>query len=116
MATLGNITELRTIPQLIQLEDVAVNADEQIIEITGTIENNGITLVSGQVVFENAGKLYVETPSGKKHYLTDSSQDYPAMMQILFSYFVPRGVSLPLKFSVNTTMTGCIIVSSGGVF
>lgn len=116
MATLGNITELRTIPQLIQLEDVAVTADTQIIELTGAIENNGVTVVSGQIFMEDAGKLYVETESGKHHYLTDSSQDYPAKMQILFSYFIPRGVSLPLMYSESTTMTGCIIVSSGGVF
>lgn len=116
MATLGQITELRSLTVRAQLEDVSVTADTEICELTGSIENNGVSFISLQAIFESAGKLYVETPSGKKHYLTDSSQDYPAMMQILSTYIIPKGETVSLKFSASTTMTGLCIVVGGGVF
>ena len=116
MATLGSITELRTLPQLTRLEDFGVDADETICEITGSIQNNTVTLASVQAFFTSPGKLYLETASGQKHYLTDSETNYPANFQILSSYFIPRNESLALKYSATCTCTGLIVVASGGVF
>lgn len=116
MATLGPVTELRTLTTLAQLEDVAVEADVEIVPLTGSIENNGVTFVSIQVFFENNGRLYVETPSGKRHYLTDPLKDYTGTYQILTTYMLPRNETVSLKYSTTTTMTGLCIVSGGGVF
>lgn len=116
MATLGTITELRTLPQLTQLSDVVVTADEEIVQIEGVIQNNGVTFISIQAFFEDAGKVYLETPSGKRHYLTDSNQNWPAKYQVLSTYLLPKGEVVSLKYSANTTMTGLCIVASGGVF
>lgn len=116
MAFLGSITELRTIPQRTQLTDVAVTADQEIVELEGVIQNNGVTFISIQAFFEDAGRLYVETESGKRHYLTDPNKDYPGMYQILTTYLIPKDGVVSLKYSTSTTMTGLIIVASGGVF
>jgi hypothetical protein len=98
------------------LEDVSVTADTEICTLEGVIENNGISLISLQCFFEAAGRLYVETPSGKRHYLTDPNQDYPAKFQIISSYFLPKGQTVSLKYSASTTMTGLVTVACGGVF
>jgi len=116
MATLGPVTELRTLTTLAQLEDVAVEADVEIVPLTGSIENNGVTFVSIQAFFEDAGKLYIETPSGKRHYLTDPNKDYPGKYQILTTYILPKNQTVSLKYSTTTTMTGLCIVVGGGVF
>lgn len=113
---LGETTELRTLTQLAQLSDVVVTADTTIATLSGIINNNGVTFVSIQAFFEDSGKLYVETPSGMKHYLTDPNKDYTGKYQILTTYILPRGETGLLKYSVDTTCTGLCIVAGGGVF
>jgi len=113
---LGNVTELRNLPQLILTSPVAVTADTVIAEITGSIANSNVTVVTIQCTMEDAGRYYLVDDGGYKHYLTNPNEDYPAKLQMLATYFLEKDQVVNLKFSGTTTMTGLIVTMGAGIY
>jgi hypothetical protein len=113
---LGNITELRNLPQLILTSPVAVVADSQIAEITGSIANSTVTVVTIQCTMESAGKYYLVDENDYRHYLTNPKEDYPAKLQLLSTYFLEKDQVVSLKFSASTTMTNLMVTMGAGIY
>ena len=116
MAYLTQITEARTWYSHINSTTTSVTADTTIVEISTIINNVDASLVNIQAFFDAAGKLYLETEDGDKHYITDSETNYPANFQIIATYFLEKGKTVLLKYSTSCNMTGLIISHNGGVF
>ena len=107
--------EMRSLPYL-ALEDVSVLANETICEITGDIENNGVTFASLQIALSSAGKLYSVDENGNSMYLTDPNNDWPAGYQVLSTIMIPQGKTVQIKFSADATLYNMIVVLGGSVF
>ncbi len=110
------LTEARTWVSNTLTTETAVTADVTILSITTIIENSDVSFISLQTSFSAAGKLYVVDENDNPMYLTDSSTDYPANMQIISTFMLPKGKTVSLKYSNTCTMSSLIIVHGGGVF
>ena len=97
-------------------ENISVTANVTICEISGDIDNNGVTFASFQAVFSTAGKLYVVDENGNSMYITDPNQNWPAGYQILSTIMIPRGKTVQVKFSEDATLYNMIVVLGGSVF
>jgi hypothetical protein len=107
--------EMRSLPYL-ALEDVSVLANETICEITGDIENNGVTFASFQICMSSAGKLFSVDENGNSMYLTDPNNDWPSGYQALCTIMIPQGKTVQIKFSADATLYNMIVVLGGSVF
>lgn len=107
--------EMRSLPYL-TLENVSVTANETICEITGDIENNGVTFASFQIALSSSGKVYVTDENGNSMYLTDPNNDWPASYQALCTVMIPQGKTIQVKFSADATLYNMIVVLGGSVF
>ena len=117
MALIG-ITELRNLPQYVLSSPVSVDANTAIagVQLEGLIQNSDVTVLTIQCIMSTAGKYYIKDSSGNDNYLTNPNEDYPAKLQLLSTWFLPKGDTCELYFSGTGTCQSFIVTMSGGIY
>jgi len=116
MANFMTVTEARTWFSHKLTTPTTVVSGEEIAELTTIINNADVSLINIATAFADAGKLYYVDANGNKTYLTDPNNDYPAKYTILATFFLKKGETVSLRYSVDTTMHHLYVSHCAGVF
>jgi len=116
MAGYLNVVENRTWISHSLTTPTVVTAGEEIAALTTIINNADVSLINIATAFTDAGKLYYVDANGNETYLTDPNNDYPAKYTILSTFFLKKGETVSLRYSVDTTMHHLYVSHCAGVF